>query len=94
MGREISSVRIRRLLRLMSYLRKKGKSGAEVSDIITNCEYSGRRALQDDIRLLRDEYKAQIAFKRNYPQRYCLTYEGEFLLSLSLDMNEICALAI
>lgn len=94
MGREISSVRIRRLLRLMSYLRKKGKSGAEVSDIITSCEYSGRRALQDDIRLLRDEYKAQIAFRRNYPPRYCLTYEGEFLLSLSLSMNEICALAI
>lgn len=78
----------------MSYLRKKGKSGAEVSDIITSCEYSGRRALQDDIRLLRDEYKAQIAFRRNYPPRYCLTYEGEFLLSLSLSVNEICALAI
>ncbi len=94
MGREISSVRIRRLLRLVSYLRKKGGAGAQVSDILTHCEYSGKRALQDDIRLLRDEYKAQIAFRRDYPQRYCLTYEGEFLLSLSLEMNEISALAI
>ncbi|MBR4195362.1 MAG: WYL domain-containing protein [Synergistaceae bacterium] len=94
MGREISSVRIRRLLKLAAYLRKKGEAGAEVSDLITHCEYSGRRALQDDIRLLRDEYKAGITFRRDYPRRYCMTYEGEFLMSLSLNMNDISALCI
>ena len=52
MGHEISSVRIRRLLRLLLYLRKKGESGAEVSDILTHSEYSGRRALQYDIKKL------------------------------------------
>lgn len=34
MGREISSLRIRRLLRLLVYLRKRGVAGAEVSDIL------------------------------------------------------------
>ena len=52
MGHEISYIRIRRLLRLLLYLRKKGGSGAEASDILTHCEYSGRRALQDDIKII------------------------------------------
>ena len=94
MSRDISSLRIRRLLRLAAFLRKKGSDGAEVPDIMAHCEYSNRRALQDDIRLLRDEYKAEIIYKRNFPQRYCLTYEGEFLLSLSLNSNDITALSL
>ncbi len=94
MGREISSVRIRRLLRLASYLRKKGENGAGVSELLTYCEYSGRRTLQDDIRLLRDEYKAVITYRRDYPPRYCMVNEGEFLLSLSLNINDISALSI
>ena len=94
MAHDISSVRIRRLLKLAAFLRKKGDEGAAVSDILTHCEYSNKRALQDDIRLLREEYKAEIAYKRNFPPRYCLTYEGEFLLSLSLNVNDITALSL
>ncbi|MBQ6664422.1 MAG: WYL domain-containing protein [Synergistaceae bacterium] len=94
MGREISSLRIRRLLRLLAYLRKKGESGAEVSDVLNHCEYSGRRALQDDIRLLRDEYRAEIIYKRSRPPRYCLIDAGELLFSLRLDINEIGALSM
>ena len=94
MARDISSLRIRRLLRLAAFLRKKGDDGAIVSDIITHCEYTNRRALQDDIRLLRDEYKAEISYKRTIPPRYCLTYEGEFLLSLSLNIKDITALSL
>ena len=94
MSREISSVRIRRLLRLLVYLRKKGEHGAEIPDIMTNCEYSGRRALQDDIRLLRDEYHAEISYKRSTPRRYCLTDAGDLLLSLNMNINEIGALSI
>ena len=78
----------------MSYLRKKGESGAEVSDILNHCEYSGRRALQDDIRLLRDEYRAEIIYKRSRPPRYCLIDAGELLLSLNLDINEVGALSM
>ena len=73
----------------MLYLQKKGESGAEVSDILTHCEYSGRRALQDDIRLLRDEYRAEITYKRSRPPRYCLVDAGELLLSLKFDVNEV-----
>ena len=94
MGHDISSIRIRRLLKLASYLRKKGEKGAEVPDILNHCEYSSRRALQDDIRLLKDEYKAEITYKRSFPNRYCMTYEGEFLLSLSLNIDDISALSI
>lgn len=94
MSREISSLRIRRLLRLAAFLRKKGNDGAQVSDIITHCEYTNKRALQDDIRLLRDEHKAEISYKRTSPPRYCLTYEGEFLLSLSLNIKDITALSL
>ncbi|MBQ6969237.1 MAG: hypothetical protein IJP85_02795, partial [Synergistaceae bacterium] len=89
MGHEISSVRIRRLLRLLLYLRKKGESGAEVSDILTHSEYSERRALQDDIRLLRDEYRAEIIYKRSRPPRYYLVDAGKILLSLKFDVNEV-----
>lgn len=94
MGRDISSIRIRRLLKLAAYLRKHGQDGAEVTDILTHCEYTNRRALQDDIRLLRDEYKADITYKRSNPPRYCMTYEGEFLLSLSLNIDDITALSL
>ena len=94
MSREISSLRIRRLLNLAVYLRKKGEDGAEVNEILSHCEYTNKRALQDDIRLLRDEYHAEIIYKRNFPQRYCLTYEGEFLLSLSLNIKDITALSL
>ena len=94
MGREISSVRIHRLLRLLVYLRNKGEAGAEVSDILSNCEYSGKRALQDDIRLLRDEYEAEIVYRRSVPPKYCLVDAGELLLSLKLDINEISALSM
>ncbi|MBQ7219405.1 MAG: WYL domain-containing protein [Synergistaceae bacterium] len=94
MGRDISSIRIRRLLNLAVFLRKKGDDGAEVGDIMTHCEYTNKRALQEDIRLLREEYHAEITYKRSFPPRYCLTYEGEFLLSLSLNMNDITALSL
>ncbi len=79
---------------LLVYLRKKGEKGAEVPDILNHCEYSGRRALQDDIRLLRDEYHAEITYKRSIPQRYCLTDAGDLLLSLNLNINEIGALSM
>ncbi|MBQ7732841.1 MAG: WYL domain-containing protein [Synergistaceae bacterium] len=92
MAREISSVRIRRLLRLLAFLRRKGDSGAEIQDIINHCEYTNRRALQDDIRLLRDEYRAEISYKRSTPHRYCLDYEGDFLLSMNLNEKDITAL--
>ena len=94
MARDISSIRIRRLLNLLVYLRKKGEYGAKVGDILASCEYSNRRALQEDIRLLRDEYHAEITYKRSVPPRYCLTYEGEFLLSLSLNIKDITALSL
>ncbi|MBR0204065.1 MAG: hypothetical protein IJQ56_06855 [Synergistaceae bacterium] len=68
MAREISSVRIRRLLRLLTFLRRRGDSGAEIQDIINHCEYTNRRALQDDIRLLRDEYRAEISYRRSTPR--------------------------
>ena len=94
MSRDISSVRIRRLLRLLVYLRKKGEYGAEVPDILAYCEYSSRRALQNDIRILRDEYRTDIAYKRTCPPRYFLRDAGELLLSLNLDINEVGALSM
>ena len=94
MGRDISSIRIRRLLKLAAFLRKKGEDGATVHELLEHCEYSNKRALQEDIRLLKDEYKAEITYKRSFPPRYCLTYEGEFLLSLSLNIKDITALSL
>ena len=55
MARAISSFRIRRLINLLTFLRKKGENGAEIDEIMCHCEYKDRRALQDDIRMLRDE---------------------------------------
>ena len=92
MARAISSFRIRRLLNLVTFLRKKGKYGAEVTDIMNNCEYNDRRALQEDIRMLRDEYRTEIVFKRKKPYRYYLKSEGDFLLSLNLNEEDVIAL--
>ena len=92
MPRAISSFRIRRLIALLTFLRKHGEHGAEVEAILRKCEYNDRRALRDDIRMLRDEYGADIAFKRAQPCRYCLKAEGNFLLSLSLNEKDIIAL--
>ena len=92
MPRAITSLRIRRLLNLLSFLRKYGERGAEVEAILRQCEYNDRRALQDDIRMLRDEYRADIAFKRAQPCRYCLKAEGDFLLSLNLNEQDVIAL--
>lgn len=94
MSRDISSVRIRRLLSLLVYLRKKGEHGAEVPNILNHCEYTNKRALQDDIRLLREEYHAVITYKRSLPKRYCLEDEGELLLSLSLNREDVTALSL
>ena len=51
-----------------------------------------RRALQDDIQMLRDEYRTEIIFKRAKPYRYCLKSEGDFMLSLNLYEQDIIAL--
>ncbi|MBQ8693518.1 MAG: WYL domain-containing protein [Synergistaceae bacterium] len=93
MARAITSFRIRRLLNLVTFLRKKGEYGAEVADIMDYCEYNDRRALQEDIRMLRDEYRTEIIFKRKKPYRYCLKSEGDFLLSLNLNEEDVIALA-
>ena len=92
MARAISSFRIKRLLNLITFLRKKGEYGAEVTDIMNYCEYNDRRALQEDIRMLRDEYGTEIIFRRQKPYRYCLKYEGDFLLSLNLNEEDVIAL--
>ena len=92
MPKAISSLRIRRLITLLTFLRKHGEQGAEVGTILSHCEYTNCRALQDDIRMLRDEYRADIVFSRVQPCRYCLKSEGDFLLSLSLNEKDIIAL--
>ena len=92
MPKAISSLRIRRLITLLTFLRRQGEHGAETEDILRQCEYSNRRALQDDIRMLRDEYRADIVFKRAQPCRYCLKAEGDFLLSLNLNERDVIAL--
>ena len=92
MARAISSFRIRRLLNLVTFLRKKGEYGAEVTDIMDYCEYNDRRALQEDIKMLRNEYRTEIIFKRKKPYRYYLQSEGDFLLSLNLNEEDVIAL--
>jgi predicted DNA-binding transcriptional regulator YafY len=92
MARAISSFRIRRLINLLTFLRKKGENGAEIDEIMCHCEYKDRRALQDDIRMLRDEYRTEIIFRRAKPYRYSLKSEGDFLLSLNLNEQDIIAL--
>lgn len=92
MSREVSSFRIRRLKALLLFLRSRGERGAEVEEILSRCEYSSRRLLQDDIRMLREEFGAEIAFLRSPPRRYRLTYEGDFLLLLSLTERDVVAL--
>ena len=87
---------------LLEYLRRRGDAGASVQDIMENCEYpSGsfnnnyyyaRRALQSDIKILREEYGAEIVFKRyKRLNRYCLK-SGGFLIQLNLDEQDIFAL--
>ena len=67
MSREISSFRIRRLKNLLLLLRERGEQGVETDTILNRCEYSSRRLLQDDIRMLREEFGAEIAFLRSPP---------------------------
>lgn len=92
MSREISSFRIRRLKNLLLILRERGAQGVETDTILNRCEYSNRRLLQDDIRMLREEFGAEIAFLRSPPGRYRLVYEGDFLLLLSLSDRDVVAL--
>ena len=92
MSREISSFRIRRLKNLLLLLRERGEQGVETDTILNRCEYSSRRLLQDDIRMLREEFGAEIAFLRSPPGRYRLVYEGDFLLLLSLNDRDVVAL--
>lgn len=92
MSRDVSSFRIRRLKRLLLFLKKRGERGATPEDILRACEYVGRRALQADIRMLRDEYRAEIEFLRAWPCRYRLTSEGDFLLPLALNERDVVSL--
>ena len=63
-----------------------------MTDIMDYCEYNDRRALQEDIKMLRDEYRTEIIFKRKKPYRYYLKSEGDFLLSLNLNEEDVIAL--
>ena len=92
MSRAITSFRIRRLINLLTFLRKHKEHGVETEEIMRQCEYTDRRALQDDIKMLREEYRADIVFKRTKPYRYCLKSEGDFFLSLNLNEQDIIAL--
>lgn len=92
MPREVSSFRIRRLKNLLLLLRARGEQGVETDTLLRQCEYSSRRLLQDDIRMLREEFGAEIVFSRKYPPRYRLTYEGDFLLLLTLTDRDVVTL--
>ncbi len=92
MAREVSSFRIRRLKKLLLLLRLSGDRGVETGEILSRCEYSSRRLLQDDIRMLREEFGAEIVFSRTPPPCYRLVYEGDFLLLLTLTEKDVVAL--
>ena len=92
MSREVTSFRIRRLKRLLLFLRKRGERGATREEVLRACEYVNARTFQADLRLLRDEYRAEIHFTRTRSGRYCLRSEGDFLLPLALNERDVVAL--
>ena len=92
MSRAITSFRIRRLINLLTFLRNHKENGVEAEEIMRKCEYTDHRALQDDIKMLREEYRAEIVFNRTTPYRYCLKSEGDFFLPLNSNEQDIVAL--
>ncbi len=67
MAREVSSFRIRRLKNLLQLLRDKGEHGITGAELVKRGEYANKRALQDDLRMLREEFSAEIKFIRTPP---------------------------
>ena len=92
MARELSSIRIARLKKLLLLLHRRRGQGVEAEEILRECEYASRRTLQADLQMLREEYGAEIEFTRTQPCRYCLKSEGDFLLPLALDERDVLSL--
>ena len=79
MSKDFSSIRIRRLMSLLKYLRNKKNFGVSLKNIIHDCEYTSIRTLERDIKFLRDEFHAEIICDNSRPKKYYLLNEGNFL---------------
>ena len=76
MAREMSSLRIERLNKLLGTLRARNYISRE--QIITECGYISSRTLEDDIRFLREVFGAKIHYSRRV-SGYILDSAGKYI---------------
>ena len=89
MPKDMTSVRLDRLSRVMAFLQSKVKASHD--DIFSVGEYDSDRTFQNDLYFLRGTYGADIKYDR-HKKLYVLESVGAFQLNLKIDKNEITAL--
>ena len=86
MARDISSMRIERLNKLLGTLRARKYTARD--EIMTECGYVSGRTLEDDIRFLREVFGAKIRYSRRV-MGYILEDAGKYILDEGLGGENV-----
>jgi predicted DNA-binding transcriptional regulator YafY len=98
MGKDLSSIRISRLNRLMQFFftNRRGTTDRILDELGyrngTNTRRGAVRALQRDLEYLRNEFQVEVGFDRS-KKFYVLRGTGQYLLNLGLSESEVRSLA-
>ena len=90
MPRDVSSVRLSRLNRLMMLFYRYPRVSRE--DILRGVGYAAGRTFERDAEFLRDEYGVEIAYSRE-TRLYTLCSRGTFILNCTMGEKEVLALS-
>ncbi len=90
MPRDISSVRLSRLNRLMMLFHRYPRLSRE--DVLAGVGYASGRTFERDAEFLRDEYGVEISYSRE-TRLYSLCSRGTFILNFTMGEREVLALS-
>ena len=86
MARDLSSLRIERLNKLLGTLRARDYISRD--EIMAECGYISNRTLESDIRFLRDVFGAKIHYSRRV-MKYTLEDAGKYILDEGLGDGNV-----
>ena len=86
MARDLSSLRIERLNKLLGTLRARDYISRD--EIMAECGYISSRTLESDIRFLRDVFGAKIHYSRRV-MKYTLEDAGKYILDEGLGDGNV-----
>ena len=91
MSRDISSVRLARLHRLMRCFVENGSLSRKF--IEETVGYNSTRTLQNDLCFLRDEYMVEVSYSKKL-ERYEMSNAGTFFIYIGVSSGEVDALVL